>query len=76
MAPDVVNAVVTTVTTLIGTFGGIVTSARITTFRIKELEKKVEKHNSIVERTYRLEEKTNYFDERIDKLESKIEKEK
>ena len=76
MAPDVVNAVVTTVTTLIGTFGGIVTSARITTFRIKELKKKVEKHNSIVERTYRLEERTNYFDERIDKLESKIEKEK
>ena len=76
MAPDVVNAVVTTVTTLIGTFGGIVTSARITTFRIKELEKKVEKHNSIVERTYRLEERTNYFGERIDKLESKIEKEK
>ena len=65
MAPDVVNAVVTTVTTLFGTFGGIVTSARITTFRIKELEKKVEKHNSIVERTYRLEERTNYFDERL-----------
>lgn len=76
MAPDVINAVVTTVTTLIGTFGGIVTSARITTFRIKELEKKVEKHNSIVERTYRLEERTNYLDEQINKLESKIEKEK
>lgn len=76
MAPDVVNAVMTTVTTLIGTFGGIVASARITTFRIKELEKKVEKHNSIVERTYRLEERTNFLDEQIDKLENKIEKEK
>lgn len=76
MAPDVINAVVTISASLIGTFGGIITSAKITTFRIQELEKKVEKHNSVVERTYRLEERTNYFDERIDKLESKIEKEK
>ncbi|MBF1712397.1 hypothetical protein OJ598_03165 [Streptococcus anginosus] len=76
MTPEIINAVVTISVSFIGTFGGIVTSAKLTTFRIQELEKKVEKHNSVVERTYRLEERTNYFDERIDKLESKIEKEK
>ena len=36
--------------TLAGTFGGI-----LTTYRLEQLEKKVEKHNSLVERTYRLE---------------------
>lgn len=37
---DVINAVVAISASLIGTFGGIITSAKITTFRIRELEKK------------------------------------
>ena len=47
-------------------------------YRIEQLEKKVEKHNNIVERTYRLEEATALQEEkikvanhRIDDLESK-----
>lgn len=55
MAPDVVNAVVTTVTTLIGTFGGIVTSAELLLFGQKNL-RKGEKDNNIVEQTYRWKE--------------------
>ena len=38
--------------TLAGTFGGILTGSRLTTYRLEQLEKKVEK---LVERTYRLE---------------------
>ena len=41
--------------TLAGTFGGILTGSRLTTYRLEQLEKKVENHNSLVERTYRLE---------------------
>ena len=41
--------------TLLGTFGGIITSSKLTTYRIEQLEKKVEKHNTVVERTYNLE---------------------
>lgn len=41
--------------TLSGTFGGILVSNRLTTYRIEQLEKKVAAHNSVVERTYRLE---------------------
>lgn len=41
--------------TLVGTLGGILAANKLTTYRIEQLEKKVEKHNSIVERTYRLE---------------------
>ena len=36
--------------TLIGTFGGIVTSAKLTNYRIEQLEKRVEKHNNFAER--------------------------
>ena len=41
--------------TLFGTFGGIVTANRLTNYRIEQLEKKVSRHNSIIERTYILE---------------------
>lgn len=47
-------------------------------YRIEQLEKKVEKHNNIIERTYELESKAQLFDEklkvanhRIDDLEQK-----
>ena len=41
--------------TLIGTFSGIVISNKLTMYRIEQLEKKVEKHNNVIERTYKLE---------------------
>jgi flagellar motor component MotA len=41
--------------TLIGTFGGILTSNRLTVYRIQKLEEKVEKHNNLVERMYDVE---------------------
>lgn len=36
--------------TAIGTFGGIMASSKLTNYRIEQLEKKVDKHNSVVER--------------------------
>ena len=51
--------------TLAGTFGGIVVSSRLTTYRIEQLEKKVDKHNTVIERTYRLEQEYAVMDEKI-----------
>ena len=34
-------------------------------YRLKELEKKVEKHNNLVERMYSVEDKINLFGEKI-----------
>lgn len=39
-------------------------------YRINELDKKVEKHNSVVERTYLLEEKMKVANHRISDLEN------
>ena len=41
--------------TLGGTFGGILVSNKLTTYRIEQLERKVNEHNQLVERTYKLE---------------------
>ena len=41
--------------TLVGAFAGILTANRLTTYRIEKLEEKVDKHNNVIERTFRLE---------------------
>ena len=55
--------------TLIGTLGGILTSAKMTTYRIEQLEKKVEKHNNFAERIPIIEEKLKVEEHRIEDLE-------
>lgn len=48
-------AAMSLVGTLAGTFGGILVSNKLTAYRIEQLERKVAEHNSVVERTYKLE---------------------
>lgn len=55
--------------TIIGSLGGIVTSAKLTNYRIQQLEKKVEKHNNFAERIPVLEEKIKVEEHRITDLE-------
>jgi len=42
-------------------------------WRIKELEKKVEKHNNLIERTYQLEKRADVMDEKIKVANHRIE---
>lgn len=51
--------------TLIGTLGGILTANKLTNYRIEQLEKKVEKHNKVVERVYILEKNEAVIEEEI-----------
>lgn len=52
----------------------------MTLFKLKKvnlllkLKKQVDKHNSVIERTFKLEEHSKYVDERITRLESEVEK--
>ena len=67
------SGILSLVASLVGTFGGIITSTKLTNYQINELKKRVDKHNHVIERTYRLEEHCKYIDERIEKLESEVE---
>lgn len=51
--------------TLAGTFAGIYVSGTVTQYRIKQLEKKVEAHNNLISRTYKLEQDYAVLDERV-----------
>lgn len=73
----VIVAIISLFGTLFGTFGGILTSNKLTNYRIEQLENKVEKHNKVVERVFILEKNEAVFEEemkvanhRIDDLES------
>lgn len=44
-----------TIGTIIGSLLGVVASSKVWQYRIQQLEKQVEKHNSVVERTFKLE---------------------
>ena len=67
------DTVLVAVLSLIGTMAGSFSGTQVIKYRIEQLEKKVEKHNSIVERTYLLEEKMKVANHRIEALERKEE---
>ena len=49
MSPEIISAIISILGTLGGAFLGVVTSARLTAYRIEMLEKKVDKHNGFAE---------------------------
>lgn len=65
MTDTLIVAGLSLVGTLAGTFGGILTSNNLTGYRIEQLEKKVEKHNQVVERVFRLEDNDKLLEEKI-----------
>lgn len=54
--------------TIAGTFGGILTANRLTVYRLEQLESKVNKHNNLIERTFRLEGRMNEAEHEINDL--------
>lgn len=68
MTEVIVVAILSLLGTLIGTFGGIITANKLTTYRIEQLEKKVEKHNNVIERVYNLEKQEAVLEEEIGHL--------
>ena len=67
---DIID-VISSLSGFIGAFGGILISTKLNNYRIEQLEKKVEKHNSVVERTYVIEEQIKVANHRIQDLERK-----
>lgn len=69
MVETIIVAGLSLIGTLAGTFGGILTSNKLTGYRIEQLEKKMEKHydttNTLVDRVYRLEENNKLLDEKM-----------
>lgn len=55
MSETVIVALIGLAGSGLGAFAGVMASAKLTNFRLEQLEDKVNKHNNMVERTYKLE---------------------
>ena len=56
-----------------GAFSGILVSSKLTQDRLEQLEKKVEIHNGVIDRVYKLEERTELQEEKIKVANHRIE---
>lgn len=69
MQTEIIVALIAFFGTLVGSFGGIVATSKLTSYRLQKLEEKVSKHNEVIERTYVLEEQIKVANHRIQDLE-------
>lgn len=65
MQAEIIVAGLSLLGTLAGTAGGIIVSGKLVNYRIEQLEKKVEQHNNLITRTFRLEQSVAVLDERV-----------
>ena len=65
MNTEIIVALIAAGGGLLGSLGGVIASSKLTTYRIRQLENKVEKHNTVIERTYKLEETEAVMQEQI-----------
>lgn len=72
MSSEMWVAIFSLIGTLVGTLGGILASAKLTNYRIQQLEKKVEKHNNFAERIPVIEEQIKVSNHRVDDLEGEV----
>jgi hypothetical protein len=69
MSNEVLTSLLALAGTAIGSITGILTSARLTNFRLKQLEEKVKLHNNLVERMMAVEQRSKSNTHRLDNLE-------
>lgn len=69
MSEVIIVALLSLLGTLAGSLFGILAANKLTTYRIQKLEEKVEKHNKVIERVYKLETHEELLEERISEIE-------
>lgn len=79
MESAIIVAIISGVFTLCGSYISVITSSCLTAYRIEQLEKRVDKHNNLIERVYEIEdqlgiqaEKLQNTIDQLSKLEQRI----
>lgn len=73
MSEAIIVALITGVLALVGTYASNNKNAALIAYRLQQLEEKVNKHNQVVERTFKLEERTELQEEKIKVANHRIE---
>ena len=69
---EIIVAAIALIGTAVGSLGGILAANRLTTYRIEQLEKKVDKHNSVVERITVVEVKLSEQQEDLSRMREEL----
>lgn len=75
LTAEIIIALCSCAGTLIGSIAGILTANKLSSYRIEQLERKVEKHNNLVERMAVVEQSTKSAHHRLDEIEGRIDNE-
>ena len=70
---DHLSVLINAVSVIVGTVAGILASNKLTTYRIEQLEKKVDEYNDTVKKTLILEEQVKEVREHVNTIQHKIE---
>ncbi|MBQ7968471.1 MAG: hypothetical protein IJ292_01430 [Clostridia bacterium] len=63
MTTELITSIIGVLGSFLGSLAGIMINTKLMNYRIEQLEKKVDKHNKVVDRVYNLEKHTAVFDE-------------
>jgi hypothetical protein len=73
---EIILSLLSALCSLIGSLGGILVTSKLNLYRLEQLEKKVDKHNHLVERMYEIEKTvttaTRLYDEEIKVINHRI----
>jgi hypothetical protein len=63
MPSEVIVGILSLCGTLIGTIGGIMTTSKLTNYRLQQLESAVSKHNTLIDRMYKVENRVTLLED-------------
>lgn len=72
MNSEIIIALLSFLGTSIGSIAGIYATSRLSNYRIQQLEKKVDRHNNLIERVYLLERQEAVLDNKINTCDHRI----
>lgn len=72
MSDTIIVAILSLIGTSVGSILSVLTASKLTSYKIDELQKQVEKHNSVIERTYHLEQRATVVDVKLEAAEARL----
>lgn len=72
MTAEMMVALIGLLGSALGTFAGIAVNSKLMIYRIEQLEKKVDTHNKVIDRVYKLEQRDAVADEEFKELKHRI----
>lgn len=70
MSETVIIAIIAAIGTILSGVISAIMANRVTVYRIDALTREVERHNQVIERTYRLEQRVDDMDGRLNRVEN------